>query len=109
MRARPGTGLAPVNSSGAGLINDIIHERRVELAFEGHRYFDLVRWGIAATEINKVLDYNGGVTVPSMNNKRGYLTAANFTANKNEYFPIPASIIDVAAKYGNTLTQNPGY
>lgn len=76
-------------------------ERRLELAEEGVRWFDLVRWGIAAETLNTYL--------AKEKLKRTYKSTATFTKGKNEYFPIPASIIDIAAKYGNTLTQNPGY
>ena len=74
-------------------------ERRLELAMEGIRWFDLVRWGIAAETLNTYL--------AKEKLKRTYKTTASFTKGKNEYFPIPASIIDIAAKYGNTLDQNP--
>lgn len=76
-------------------------ERRLELAEEGHRFFDLVRWGIAAETLNTYL--------ATEKTKRTYKSIASFTKGKNEYFPIPASIIEVAAKYGNKLVQNPGY
>ena len=76
-------------------------ERRLELAMEGVRWFDLVRWGIAAETLNTY--------IAKEKLKRTYKSTASFTKGKNEYFPIPASIIDVAAKYGNVLTQNPNY
>ena len=85
-------------------------ERKLELGMEGHRFFDLVRWGVAAAEINRILDYHGGVSHPTINNKRTYLSAANFTAGKNEYFPIPQSQIDRSTTGGaSVLKQNPGY
>ncbi|HEU4859783.1 MAG TPA: RagB/SusD family nutrient uptake outer membrane protein, partial [Chitinophagaceae bacterium] len=101
---------APQFATQAEARKAVRFERKLELGMEGHRFFDLVRWGIAATEINRILDYNGGVSHPSINNKRTYLAAANFTAGKNEYFPIPQSQIDRSTTGGaSVLKQNPGY
>lgn len=59
------------------------HERRVELAMESDRFFDLVRWGEAAQVLNKYY-------ADEADNCAIYATA-NFTPNKNEYLPIPFS------------------
>ena len=56
-------------------------ERRLELAMESERFFDLVRWGDAATVINKFYTEEGA--------KMNFLAGSSFTANKNEYLPIP--------------------
>lgn len=74
-------------------------ERRLELALEGHRFFDLVRWGIAASYINAYLA-NEKSRLPA--NLSG---AFNFAENKNEYYPIPQQEIDL----NHNLKQNPGY
>jgi tetratricopeptide (TPR) repeat protein len=75
-------GLEPVEASGNALTEIIYEERRKELVGEGHRFFDLVRTGRAAENIE------------------------GFTAGKNEVFPIPLEEIEFSQ--GN-WEQNPGY
>ena len=72
-------------------------ERRLELAMECERFFDLVRWGDAAIVINKFYTDES----ETMN----FLKGSSFTANKNEYLPIPYE--QIAASNGN-YTQNCG-
>lgn len=78
-------------------------ERKLELAMEGHRFFDLVRWGVADQDINAFLTYEK-TKIPA-----GY-GSATFTKGRNEYFPIPQRQIDLSSSSGtSTLAQNPGY
>jgi hypothetical protein len=80
----------------------IYFERKLELAMEGYRYFDLSRWGLAATVINAYFQFEGQYTSD--------VNGAQFTANKNEYMPIPQTQIDLTNVNGKpTLTQNQGY
>jgi len=77
-------------------------ERRLELAMEGQRFFDLVRWGIAATTINTFIAREKA--------QRPLKLTANFVAGKNEYMPIPQSEMDNMNSDGTVrLVQNPGY
>ncbi|WP_422080690.1 RagB/SusD family nutrient uptake outer membrane protein [Ulvibacterium sp.] len=75
-------------------------ERKLELSGEGHRFFDLVRWGIAADVLNDYLAYESQYLVTKFG-------GASFTAGKNEVYPIPQSQIDIQG--AGVLTQNPGY
>ena len=73
-------------------------ETRLETAMEGDRFFDLVRWGIAAEEMNAYIQKE--------QNKRVYYKGAHFTAGKDEYLPIPLPQYNFSE--GNYV-QNPGY
>ncbi|MBO0929781.1 RagB/SusD family nutrient uptake outer membrane protein [Fibrella aquatilis] len=77
-------------------------EERLEFAMEGHRRFDLVRWGIADQTLNAYYAAEAS--------KRTYLKGVTFVKGKHEYFPIPLQEI-LNSKKGSTetLTQNPGY
>lgn len=78
-------------------------ERKLELGMEGHRFFDLVRWGIADTEINGLLAIEGV-------RRSGALGGASFKKGIHEYFPIPDFAISQSIVDGQPqLTQNPGY
>ncbi|WP_406684693.1 RagB/SusD family nutrient uptake outer membrane protein [Seonamhaeicola sp. MEBiC1930] len=74
--------LPELDLTGNNLTEAIYQERRVELVGEGHRFFDLVRTGRAAQEID------------------------GFVAGKHELFPIPIEEINLS---GNRWEQNPGY
>jgi hypothetical protein len=62
------------------------YERRMEFAMEGFRFFDLVRWGIAADYLNTYFSVE--------KTKRQYLSTAHFTAGRDEYMPIPLNQIN---------------
>ena len=75
-------------------------ERRLELAMESERFFDLVRWGDAANVINAF--YSNERVKKSMS----FLDGAHFTANLNEYLPVPDEQVKAS---GNRYKQNCGW
>ncbi|MBT1705731.1 RagB/SusD family nutrient uptake outer membrane protein [Chryseosolibacter indicus] len=84
VRQRKGTSLPPIDNSvtGNALFQALVTERQLELAFEGFRFLDLVRWGLAEQELGSL----------------------GFQKGKHEVMPIP--YVD-ATSYG--LPQNDGY
>jgi starch-binding outer membrane protein, SusD/RagB family len=113
VRTRPSVNMPPVTTTNVTALRTIVRrERTTELAFEGVHYFDILRWGIAATELNR--QFHGmKLTNDPANytafpvNSQGYFVfqRKNFVAGKNELWPIPQTEMDINKK----LTQNPGY
>jgi hypothetical protein len=94
-------------------LNAVYMENRLEFAMEGHRFFDLVRWGIASDFLNKMYIPKEGAPGKDLAgntyNKRSYMVGKSFT-DKNRYFPIPIDEILNSQKGGvATLKQNDGY
>ena len=84
-RVRHRAGLADLPTDGSiDMTTALRHERRVELALEGSRFHDLIRWGLAVQELGPL----------------------GFKAHKNERLPIPQAEIDIT---NNKVKQNPGY
>lgn len=99
-RARNGAATGIPSNYVAVTFDDIVKERRLELAMEGSRFFDLVRWKKAAS----LLDNQSLQTY--LNGKPQTGLKSVFQEGKNEFFPIPA--VELTNTNGS-LTQNPNY
>jgi hypothetical protein len=78
------------------------HERRLELAMEGHRFFDLRRWGIAAQVLTDYLAVE--------RNRRSYLVGAAAFTDRHQRWPIPFIQIELSRVGGeDRLQQNSGW
>lgn len=98
-------GLPPVTVADGDLMNSIRHERRIELCFEGHRFFDIRRWGIA--EVGSE-DGKGVVITKQADGTFTYqqITVEERTWTPSFYFyPIPRTEI----QKNPAISQNPDY
>lgn len=93
-QVRERAGLAPLSGlDQEGLRQAIRRERAVELSFEGHRKYDLLRWGVFVETIRNTVDPN--MEIPRANVQEFHVL-----------MPVPQREIDISA---GSLVQNPGY
>lgn len=109
IRNRAGMPDLPAGLNAAQMRQRIRNERRIELAFETHRYFDCHRWKIAE-ETDKGPVYGMNITAGTGLNddafyKRTLVETRVFQAPKHYLFPLPQSEIDKSPN----LVQNPGW
>jgi starch-binding outer membrane protein, SusD/RagB family len=89
IRVRAGLSVLPTDGSGSLTSQMLLDERRVELAFENHRFYDLIRFGVAESVLG------------------AFATAEGFTFTPSDLLlPIPQREVDTS--FGS-ITQNPGY
>jgi hypothetical protein len=93
----PTGGISDPFQSKEGANEGIQFERRLELALEGHRFWDLKKWGIAKSTLDAYAEREGDKII--------YLQNVEFN-HKNVRFPIFQDVID---RSDNTLKQIPGY
>lgn len=97
VRGRPSVNmpLLPAGLSQDSMRTRIYHERRIELALEGQRYFDLKRWRLDRVIIPAIKDPSGAYRTFPL---------------RDTLWPVPQSEIDIANSYGNTgFKQTPGF
>lgn len=108
MAEDPTNMLPDVTESGDALLKKIQQERKVELAFEEHRYFDVRRWKIA--EDTQVGQFHGIKIIKKQDGSKTYTVTKvgnprNFIAPNHYLAPIP----NHERRKNAELTQNPGY
>jgi len=107
IRSRNGVNMPPITATGDELRQKIYHERRIELVFEGHRFFDVRRWKIAMETENK--DLLAMVITKQEDGTKTYEITNLLTRafiEQHYLLPIPRAEINKSLE---SLTQNPGY
>jgi hypothetical protein len=113
VRGRASVNMPQVTTTDPTELRKIVRrERRVELAFEGLRYYDILRWDIAAEELDrqftgmKLTNDPANYTAYPVDADGYYITRPrHFIKGINELWPIPQAERDI----NKNLTQNPGY
>lgn len=106
-KVRERVNMPPITETGTALFNRIVHERQVELALEGHRYYDVRRWMIAPqTEAQPI---QGTQITKNADGSFSYLriNLLNRTWDDKLYW-LPISLQEINSSK-NSLVQNPGY
>lgn len=103
-QVRSRVNLPGIISSGPQLLADIYKERRLELALEGHRYFDLKRTGRLTAAMADFLNYNLNTSTDTYD--AGNNQGSFFNPAIHKLFPIPITEIDLS---NGLIVQNPGY
>lgn len=103
--------LSPLASTGDQLLKDIYNERRMELAMEGHRYYDLKRQvGILQSGFPRIKEVLEAFVDYNMNSNTDYDAGNNkgalFDVSVHTLFPIPQNEIDLSE---GAIIQNSGY
>ncbi len=106
VRQRESVRMPAVTDSGIALLRRLQNERRIELAFEEHRWFDVRRWKIAPERLNE--DGRKMTIIRASDGSKTY-TVSDFNPRafyeRNYLVPVPQSEIDK----NPMLVQNPGY
>jgi hypothetical protein len=102
-------GLYPSFPDATYARNAVRYERRLELAMEGQRLWDLRRWGIADVTLNSYINGIGGGAEKS-SARRLYKAGAEAFGAKHRWYPLPAIQIELSRVAGeDRLKQNPGW
>lgn len=106
VRQRAGQPDIPGGLSQGEMRQHIRDERRIEMAFEGHRFYDLRRWRIAEEIFSDPME---GMKITEVNDQLQFerisVRPVSFDASKNYLLPVPQYAIDQNLE----LDQNPGY
>lgn len=108
VRGRTSVDMPPIIETNPTILREILrNERRIELAFEGLRYWDLLRWDVAKDVLKGDFygaPYPGARNLrvkgnnPRDSHERWYVTSKNFRETTDRYWPIPQKEIDINPK-----------